>query len=279
MGVMGLYLFKNRSGFGLYKLAMYAQPVFLAVLVTAWLGFLSRRRGAAPAEAGGPARGPAPHSYGRRVAFVAFAGGRWSGSACCLEHAVGATPQLVRRRPDVQRNPRRLRLARYNEFREIVDKNEATKKPGQTFQYLADTYNLVLAKFQSLGNRKHEMSFPSNRFYYPGGYVTYPTLHGRELIRTADEMMAVYAAQFRWDYFRVHEHDTTGVKYDPNADAAGDDRGDGDATTRSSSTTSPPRWPTASRRAPAATAPTRTSTRSRRPRRRRSRAWRSAPRA
>jgi hypothetical protein len=123
----------------------------------------------------------------------------------------------------------------YNEFRALAARERAQAKPGHSVQFLADSYNLVLAKFQSLANRGSEMAFPSNRFYYPGGYKVYPTPRGRELIKAADDLMLLYNAQFRWDVFRVHEHDTTGATANGaavsgNENGAGDAQGDGDAT-------------------------------------------------
>src|SRR5205814_7355104 len=68
----------------------------------------------------------------------------------------------------------------------------------------------------------------------PGGYKKYPARHGRELIQAADDLMVLYNAQFRWDVFRVHEHDTSGAlangSVSGNENGAGDAMGDGDAT-------------------------------------------------
>jgi hypothetical protein len=208
---VGAYLFRCRAGFGLYKLAMYAQPVFLGVLVAGVVGLFAKRIRASACAVG------VVMLVGIGV-FSAVTQYRYVRGSC----GIGQTFNEILDASDSKV---------YREFRALAAQERAKAKPGHAVQFLADSYNLVLAKFQSLANRGSEMAFPSNRFYYPGGYKTYPTPHGSELIKAADDLMLLYNAQFRWDVFRVHEHDTTGVTaVSGNENGAGDARGDGDAT-------------------------------------------------
>jgi hypothetical protein len=212
---VGIYLFRCRAGFGLYKLAMYAQPVFLGVLAAGVVGLFAKRVRASVCAIG-------VVTLVTIGVFSAVTQHRYVRGSC----GIGQTFNEI-----LDASDSRV----YDEFRTLAATQRAQAKRGHSVQFLADSYNLVLAKFQSLANRGSEMAFPSNRFYYPGGYKSYPTPRGRELIQAADDLMVLYNAQFRWDVFRVHEHDTTGatgngVAVSGNENAAGDAVGDGDAT-------------------------------------------------
>jgi hypothetical protein len=212
---VGFYLFRCRAGFGLYKLAMYAQPVFLGVLAAGAVALFAKRSRTCACAVGVVA-------LTALGVFSAATQYRYVRGSC----GIGQTFNEILDASDSKV---------YNEFRALAARERANARPGHSVQFLADSYNLVLAKFQSLANRGSEMAFPSNRFYYPGGYKIYPTPRGPELIKTADDLMLLYNAQFRWDVFRVHEHDTTGATADGasvsgNENGAGDAQGDGDAT-------------------------------------------------
>jgi hypothetical protein len=227
---MGMFLFYKRAGFGLYKLAMYAQPAFLGIIATAWIGFLAWRGRKAEARSSGGTLIAKRAGLGALAVIPLVAMAVVSGitqysyvrSSC----GVGQTFNEI-----LDASDSRV----FNEFKELVearDKKAAEQPTPRKQQYLVDSYNLVLAKFQSMGNRTHEMAFPSNRFYYPGGYKDYPTPNGKQLIRLADDMMLVYNSQFQWQYFRVHEKDSTGIGTAVSGadNASGDNAGDGDAT-------------------------------------------------
>ncbi len=232
MVAIALFLFKGRSGFGLYKLAMYAQPFFLSLLVTGWFAiaaWLVRMRGSVSDESN-PARRAGFGLIALAPLFVlggisSYTQWFYVRSSC----GVGQTFNEI-----LDASDSRV----YNEFREIVAANEAQAKAqaagGKPVkqQYLVDSYNLVLAKFQSMGNRKCEMAFPSNRFYYPGGYEEYPTPKGWQIIADANELMRIYGTQFNWEGFRVREHDSSGLSAPVSGDenASGDSAGDGDAS-------------------------------------------------
>lgn len=230
MAGMGLFLFYKRAGFGLYKLAMYAQPAFMGMIATAWLGFLAWRGRKAVRNSTGGALLAKQAGLGAIAAIplvaIAVISGITQYSYVRSSCGVGQTFNEI-----LDASDSRV----FNEFKELVearDKKVAQEANPRKQQYLVDSYNLVLAKFQSMGNRTHEMAFPSNRFYYPGGYANYPALNGKQLIRLADEMMLVYNSQFQWQFFRVHEHDTTGIGTAVSGadNASGDSAGDGDAT-------------------------------------------------
>jgi hypothetical protein len=226
MVMLGLFLFKNRAGFGLYKLAMYAQPFFLALIVATFFEYLCRSREKALSKP----RVSSPIGRGIRAAIVLaplviLAGFSFTTQWLYVRSScgVGQTFNEILDASDSKV---------YNEFRHLVAENDKRQKPGaEPQEYLVDSYNLVLAKFQSLGNRGHDMAFPSNRFYYPGGYKIYPTPNGKKLLAETDAMLDMYSEQFRWENFRVHAPlvAPSGKQVDFEK-GDGDENGDGDAT-------------------------------------------------
>lgn len=148
---LGLVLFKNRSGFGLFKLAMYLQPFVLGAIVIAWFAISRKiifRR--TPKDVAPSWR----RSIGLRVLQIVpllglSSAGLWSQSAyMASSYGLGTAFLEI---PDASRTKLN------DEF-----KNVLVRYPSE--QVVSDTFNMVLAKFQALYTSGRELVFPANRY-------------------------------------------------------------------------------------------------------------------
>jgi hypothetical protein len=143
MWLVGGLLFKQRAGFGLFKLAMYLQPFAVGVLVILWFAVVRGRRGAT-------------WSIKRSVlavvplAVVAWAG--LDGQRAYVEASAGIGSAFLEI-PD----PSRTKVA--SEFRRLM-----AAHPSEPV-IISDTYNLVLAKLQALYTRGRQLAYPSRLFF------------------------------------------------------------------------------------------------------------------
>ena len=130
MWLVGVLLFKQRAGFGLFKLAMYLQPFAVGTLVILWFAIVRGRRGAT-------------WSIKRAIvavvplAVVAWAG--LDGQRAYVEASEGIGSAFL------EIPTLRTRVA--SEFRKLMAAHAAEPV------IISDTYNLVLAKLQALYTR------------------------------------------------------------------------------------------------------------------------------
>ncbi len=189
MIVMALYLFRVRSGFGLFKLAMYMQPFLLGMIAIAWFALFRK-----------PVLGIGRLGWQLTpLALLAAAGLYAQSSYVRSSKGVGATFVEI---PDASRT----RII--HEMHELVRNNASSKK------YLIDSYNVVVAKFQGMATRGRQAAFPSNRFYYIGGYLGYPGFRGEEILRIAHELIGKQLSEFVQSDFNLHDGDAAAGRPD-----------------------------------------------------------------
>lgn len=138
--VLALVLFRMRAGFGLYKLAMFAQPVVLGTLALAWWGLVNRRwcRWATPL-----------------VLALAYPGLKVQSAYVDQSQDVGSTFAEV---------PGATSTRVLDEFRAkvlgpVVDKRPPAAPPPKL---MLDTYNIALSKLLMPYTRGIQMSVPAS---------------------------------------------------------------------------------------------------------------------
>ena len=155
MFLMGLLLFRNRSGFGLFKLAMFIQPFAIGTIVISWFAIVDwwMHRREKRSRRGDDAAAPLKV---RRAYVLRFAplvlmslAGMWTQIAY-VKSAYGVGTAFLEI-PDASRT--RLN----DEFVGILNASEPK-------QVISDTFNMVLGKFQALYATGRELVFPSNRY-------------------------------------------------------------------------------------------------------------------
>lgn len=181
MLAVGVYLFRCRSGFGLFKLAMFVQPFVLGTAAVAWFGFVRRRDWVWLCER-------------PRLQFVPL-----------LAVAAAAAPSLY---SYVQ-----LSCGHARSFVEIADAS-ASRLLGEMRQvadahphekYVVDSYNVVLAKFQSIAARGRQTFFPSTRLFHVGGYYAYAGFDSEEILRVTHDLMDRNALEYAKQQFDLHD--------------------------------------------------------------------------
>jgi hypothetical protein len=157
MVMMSFSLYFNRAGFGLYKLAMYAQPFLLGSLVVWWFATAKR-----------------PIARVLPLVVVAVLGLRAQNRYVNASVGDGSTFIEV---PDASATAvNREFAAKLEEATKEADGRSpaATLRPAYV---ISDTYNIVLAKFEAMYTRGRQAVFPSNAldrlvtYPLPGGYV------------------------------------------------------------------------------------------------------------
>lgn len=153
---LGLVLFVNRSGFGLFKLAMYLQPFALGAITIAWLALMRRfvMRRKAATESTSTRRIDWRRFGGLRALQVAplilLAGAGMHAQTAYMASSYGLGTAFLEI-PD----PSKTRIN--DEFTGVL-----VKYPSK--QVVSDTFNMVLAKFQALYTTGRELVFPANRY-------------------------------------------------------------------------------------------------------------------
>jgi hypothetical protein len=151
MFVMSLSLFFNRSGFGLYKVAMYAQPFVIGSLVIWWVGRTRNR----------PVLQLAP--------LIAVSGLGLATLNHYVGNSYGAGSTFIE-----------VPMASETD----INREFATKLatvPAET-RVISDSYNIVLTKFQAMYTRGRETYYPANsldrlvNFPQPGGILPSGTM-------------------------------------------------------------------------------------------------------
>jgi hypothetical protein len=139
--VLAVPLFAGNVAFGLYKLAMFAQPFFLGSLAVAWVALLGRWPRARPWAA------PllvlvvgVPSALRAQRGYVDFSQGR----GATFNEVVGATSDRLLR--DVMR---------------VADTPPPV--PGTDPTMIFDTYNITLSKLLAVYTRGRPAAFPSSR--------------------------------------------------------------------------------------------------------------------
>ena len=178
---VGLYLFRCRSGFGLFKLGMFVQPFLLGTAAAAWFAFVRRRDWAWLSER-------------PRLQFVPL-----------LSAALLAAPSLY--------SYVRLSCGHARSFVEIADAS-ASRLLGEmrgvaeahpSDKYVIDSYNVVLAKFQAIATRGRQAFFPSTRLFHVGGYVWYPGMDADRIVRVTQGLIADHALEYTTQRFALHD--------------------------------------------------------------------------
>ena len=148
MWALGLLLIRVKSGFALFKLAMYIQPFVIGTIVVAWLAVVRPRKRKGEV--------PSPPSWRvtllRVVPLAALATVGLNGQRGYVATSHGYSSTLV----EVP-NPSKLRVAA--QFRHLVEDHPS--EPA----IISDTYNNVVAKFEALYMRGRTLAFPSNAFF------------------------------------------------------------------------------------------------------------------
>ena len=134
---LSVRLFAQRSDFGLFKLAMFVQPFILGTLVTAWLGLVKR-----PQWRVFPLLLLALSGLFAQADYVERSRGEMSGVGGGLVEIPGASIWHIN-----------------DEFHQLVT---ATNPMA----VVADTPNVVLAKFQALYLRGTDTTFPAQDVFY-----------------------------------------------------------------------------------------------------------------
>jgi uncharacterized membrane protein YphA (DoxX/SURF4 family) len=173
MAVVFFGLFRNHSGFGMYKLAMYCQPFILTAVVVGWISMWRRRWvQVIPLLVLGLA-GLRAH-----LGYVNTSLGEGRGA---FSEIPGASPTHIVR-----------------EYDDILAAN-----PGRPLEL--DPYNVVLAKFQMSESRGRTAMFPSANFLPNIVMMSIPgSLTGRAVEQRAAEIIHDYQALYPERRFNMH---------------------------------------------------------------------------
>lgn len=172
MLVLGLFLFQRRTGFGLFKLAMFVQPFLLASIVAACFALIKKPRL-------------------RYLPLVAIAAMGLGVQASYIRDSkgYGATFSLI---PNA--TPSRL----VDEFVQVVERHKG--RP-----LVADPYNIVLGKFQALHAQGQPLVFPSDAFFKSVmGYNAERTT-ARDAVEAAEQLTLAMQAHWKEAAFDLHD--------------------------------------------------------------------------
>lgn len=178
---VGVYLFRCRSGFGLFKLGMFVQPFLLATAAAAWFAFVRRRDWAWLSERPGlqfvPLLAAASLAAPSLYSYVRLSCGH---ARSFVEIADASGSRLL------------------DEMREVADAHPSEK-------YVIDSYNVVLAKFQSIAARGRQAFFPSTRLFHVGGYIWYPGFDGEHIVNHTQDLIAAHAHEYKTRRFALYD--------------------------------------------------------------------------
>lgn len=167
-----VYLFHNQAGFGMYKLAMYFQPFILSTIVLGWFS-LSRRWlvQVVPLALLGLGTVKSHHTY----TVMSMGSGRGF-----TEIAAASPTHVVR------------------EYEDLLKGNA-----GRPLE--ADTFNIVLAKFQMVESIGRPLILPSYKFMGNlSGAQTYPLFVGPKQAAAGIAAGDAYNAGFKLRAFQLH---------------------------------------------------------------------------
>lgn len=179
MFVMGIFLFINNVGFGLFKLAMYIQPFLFSTVV---LGF---------------------YDFGKKT---------WLFALIVLMMICGIHSQKIYM--ERSKGIELLAVSIPNASKAEVNYkfSQMLKKIPTDKQIISDTENIVLAKFQSLYTRERETYFISRPFFYTYFVMTIQALQNIKLLSlmpevfdTAKDLRAGVEKKFHKLYFDLHD--------------------------------------------------------------------------
>lgn len=178
---VGLYLFRCRSGFGLFKLAMFLQPFLIGTAALAWFAFARRRDWAwltdRPWLQFAPLLAVAAFGAPSLFSYVRLSGGH-AGSFAEIADASAARP--------------------ISEMRQVTAEHPSGK-------YVIDSYNVVLAKLQAMAARGRQSFFPSTRLFHVGGFTSYPGVDAERVVRVTQSLIADHTREYRKQRFDLHD--------------------------------------------------------------------------
>ncbi len=176
---VGAYLFQTRSGFGLFKLAMFVQPFMLATVAAAWFDLTRGRLWRWPRWA---------------VQFVPLA----------VLAAAGLDAQIAYIRSSAGTGLTFGEIPDASGSRILAEMNTVVRDHPAD-HYLIDSYNIVLAKLQTMETRGQQALFPSNRLFHVGGYKSFPGFDAGRILRDTSRLVDAHVRGYTSHAFDLHD--------------------------------------------------------------------------
>ncbi len=143
--------FHARSGFALYKLAMYAQPFLLAAIVAAWGAVSAKFR-----------RPPLLACFIHATPIVVLMVFMWPARRAYVEWSRGDTTRF-NEVPGASRS--RILEEMQSKLGPYVAAAKASSGAADAPYLLADEHNLIVSKFMTLYTQGASLAFPSNKLW------------------------------------------------------------------------------------------------------------------